>query len=342
MKHIKTTLSLIVLLASSFTLNAEGVSAFTKKGISYTILDKEKLTVAIAPSTLPKGTEVLEIPQTVKISGKSYTVTTIGQNAFKGADITEIVLPATVTEIEDYSFANCLYLNKLVFPEHHVNVAKSAFLGCTSLSDVTFGDGWSVLDLSPFASCTALKDIYVPAKARVITGLASLSSLTGINVDASNPVYSSMNGMLFDKSQETLMFCPAAFDKQIVVPEGTVTVRRGALASCLFTEDIELPATLKYLDYDEFACMRNLSSLKFGSDDVINTASFGGKPVLSLEMSRTATVYVPRKSFGQYVASLSSLSGTYTSLSGRSRKKLSEDSLLDAGQIKKYRSRKNK
>src|SRR5438034_1042380 len=54
-----------------------------------------------------------------------------------------------------------------------------AFSGCTNLRSVIIPNSVTTIDQEPFIGCT---------------------SLTNLSVDASNPVYSSLNGVLFDKA----------------------------------------------------------------------------------------------------------------------------------------------
>ena len=85
----------------------------TEGGYLYIVLDAEQKTAALVGcnNTLSGG-EPMEIPETVKgfnTDGESYTVTTIKNGAFSDVswdddDIT-VVIPDTVTEIEDQAFA---------------------------------------------------------------------------------------------------------------------------------------------------------------------------------------------------------------------------------------------
>lgn len=54
------------------------------------------------------------IPETIDIDGESYTVTSIGENAFSGcSDMTSVSIPKSVTSIGDFAFANCTSLSEV-------------------------------------------------------------------------------------------------------------------------------------------------------------------------------------------------------------------------------------
>lgn len=63
------------------------------------------VTVVQGPTTYE--CTALEIPATVTHEGKTYTVTTIGAQAFRLADIGRFVMPSTVTTIQDAAFQGC-------------------------------------------------------------------------------------------------------------------------------------------------------------------------------------------------------------------------------------------
>ena len=61
----------------------------------------------------------VEIPATVEIDGKTYTVTEIASNAFKdNKELTEVTIPGTVTKIGDGAFAGCEVLRAIYMLAH--------------------------------------------------------------------------------------------------------------------------------------------------------------------------------------------------------------------------------
>ena len=94
-----------------------------------------------------------------QIDGKS--VTRIGNNAFEKSSAKEIVIPDSVTDIEQY-----------------------AFEGCTSLSDITLPDSLTYIDGFAFANCTSLKTVTVPASVTFIGGWAFGYYFEDGNIDA--------------------------------------------------------------------------------------------------------------------------------------------------------------
>ncbi len=97
-------------------------------------------------------------------------ITTIGEDAFKDVDTVEVVIiPKTVTTINQTAFENCVNLKKICFiSEDKQDVADSslnlihryAFKGCTSLTTVDLTNCKVItLDSYVFTGCTALKEV---------------------------------------------------------------------------------------------------------------------------------------------------------------------------------------
>lgn len=89
-------------------------SILTKGKTKYTVTDPKKKTVAYKQFKDPKATK-LTIPDTVKIGGKTYKVTSIAAEAFKGNK----------------------KLKKVTIGKNIQSIGKEAFYGCRKLSSIT-------------------------------------------------------------------------------------------------------------------------------------------------------------------------------------------------------------
>lgn len=123
-------------------------------------------------------------------------VTIIGASAFNGRTLpTEVIIPDTVTTIENAAFMNCTSLETIIIPDSVTYIGESAFQGCTALKNVVIGNGvkeigdiafkgctdLTSLDLGDsveiigngaFFGCTALTKVYVPSTVKNIGSFA--------------------------------------------------------------------------------------------------------------------------------------------------------------------------
>ena len=105
-----------------------------------------------------------------QIDGKS--VTRIGNNAFEKSSAKEIVIPDSVTDIEQYAFEGCTSLSDITLPDSLTSIGLSAFESCTALTDIALPDSLTYIDGFAFANCTSLKTVTVPASVTFIGGWA--------------------------------------------------------------------------------------------------------------------------------------------------------------------------
>lgn len=69
----------------------------------------------------------------------SIPVTAIGREAFKDCDLTEVVIPETVTSIKEKAFYSCDNLTSITIPDSVTSIKYEAFFSCDNLTNVTIG-----------------------------------------------------------------------------------------------------------------------------------------------------------------------------------------------------------
>ncbi len=99
----------------------------------------------------------------VTYEGVTYTVTSIGENAFRNSDITDVWIPNTVTSIGKCSFGACSSLNYITIPGSVTEIGPAAFYGCSALKNVILPSGLKQIDENLFWGCTSLTSVTIPA-----------------------------------------------------------------------------------------------------------------------------------------------------------------------------------
>lgn len=198
----KRFVSLLVALSITLTFLPIGAVAappneIIQGNLKYTVNDytvndnEESVTVfGTSESTSEKPTH-LTIESSISSNGKNYTVTEIGNWAFKEWNtLTKVTLPNTVEIIGYQAFFNCSNLTKVIIPEGVRKIGQKAFNGCsqltsitipgtienmntafsgnTALSHVTLTNGISEISYSAFEGCTGLTEVEIPASVNEI------------------------------------------------------------------------------------------------------------------------------------------------------------------------------
>lgn len=136
------------------------------------------------------------------------SVTEIGNYAFDFcSSLTDVIIPDGVTYIGNYAFSLCSSLKTITIPDSVITIGFRAFFWCTGLTEVTIGNSVTTIGSQAFSNCDILKNI---------------------SVKADNPVYSSLNGVLFNKTQTELIRYPAGKVGGYIVPDSVISIREEA------------------------------------------------------------------------------------------------------------------
>lgn len=189
-------------------------------------------------------------------------ITSMGGGCFTGcSNLTNITLPDSIATLQtlstsssitatgadgrdvDYGaevgfFEKCPNLGSIVIPDSVQNMDEKTFKGCDSLSGITLGAGIEALGAINLES-TALKKI---------------------NVSEENPVYSSNDNILFDKSMQRLIRYPVNCGiVKYIVPSTVTEVDKNAFVGSKNLTYIVFPESVSVIPQGLFD---NCSSLK--------------------------------------------------------------------------------
>jgi len=120
------------------------------------------------------------------------------------ANITEYIIPKSVTSIVWNAFVNCDKLSSIILPENVTSIDSRAFSSCYNLAKLI--------------------------------------------VHENNKVYSSVDGILFNKDKTELLKCPTGKEGDCFVPQSVKSIADGAFYNCGRLTSIIIPATVTNID----------------------------------------------------------------------------------------------
>ena len=119
-------------------------------------------------------------------------------------------IPEDVVTVGESAFANNERLTSITIPDSVITIDRCAFYGCKKLKSINISDNLTSIGQYAFYM-SGLSSLIIPKSVTSIDEKAILSceALTSIDVAADNPAYSSVDGVLFDKTQTVLYIYPS-------------------------------------------------------------------------------------------------------------------------------------
>lgn len=219
-------LSLLVALLTSLSLHAYD---FQSGDLYYNITSDTTVEVTYQEywsESNYQGLTTATIPETVTYNGTTYSVTSIGDEAFSGcsslSSLTSITIPNSVTSIGHEAFAYCSSLTSIVvesgntmydsrencnaiietaaniliagcqsttIPNSVTSIGDDAFSGCSSLTSITIPNSVTSIGDDAFYDCSSLISITIPNYVTSIgnSTFSGCSSLADIYCYATTP-----------------------------------------------------------------------------------------------------------------------------------------------------------
>ena len=208
-------------------------------------------------------------------------VTKIATSAFNDASLTSVWIPASVRAIDDYVFSG-QPLTQVTFQDDDAHPSQLETIGDrafanTALEHITLPRSFTMAGLETFSDMAKLRSVHVGPNV-VAQGLfaafARTPLLESIEVDAANPNYQSLDGVLYTKGLTHLATYPEAKNAggHYSVAEGTSTIDEGAFASARIAS-VTLPSTLRRVEKAAFVSSQVTSlTLPDGFESMDNMA----------------------------------------------------------------------
>ncbi|MDE6006305.1 MAG: leucine-rich repeat domain-containing protein [Muribaculaceae bacterium] len=166
------------------------------------------------------GSEAFANCAVTKVSIPS-TVGTIGKKAFANTDLTEVYLPDGLSEMKDSVFFGCSKLAEINIPSTLSQIPTGAFSG-TGLTELSFPNSVTIIQTRAYKDCKNLKEIIFPAEVSQISSeaFAGCDKITKITLDATLPLTISDDVFSETAYSTATLVVPEGFREAYVAAQG--------------------------------------------------------------------------------------------------------------------------
>jgi hypothetical protein len=173
-----------------------------------------------------------------------------------------------VTTIGEAAFDRHLGLISISIPDSVMTIRDSAFAQCTNLTSVTIPDGIVTIGAGAFQHCYSLKRVSIPKSLTSIghDAFGWCINLTEIVVTPSNPSFSSLDGVLFDKRQTVLIRYPQARQfGDYTIPDTVTSIANSAFEGCGNLTGIVISDSVSVIGDMAFTRCNRLANVQLGN-----------------------------------------------------------------------------
>lgn len=208
-------------------------------------------------------------------------LTKIGTNCFEYAQIKQITIPDTVTEIGDYAFNACEQLASIALPSGLQKISSTMFADCMSLTSITIPEAVTEIGSQAFAN-SGLTSITIPSTVTTLgsEAFARCESLTSIDIQANVTeipdnfaVNCPLTSLTLPNTLQTIEALAFATNVGFQVTELTIPASVTSIGDSAFGGNIANQMTLTVLPTTPPTLGRNVFNLATGSIIKVPAAS---------------------------------------------------------------------
>lgn len=169
-----------------------------------------------------------------------------GLHAAQHGLFTYEVVGGTEVKITDYpeEAAGPIHVPSSIGGLPVTTIANDSFYNCEGITEFHVPSSVTTIEYQAFYRCNSLTEFTIPATLTSFheNALYWCQNLRNIHVESGNPNYSSLDGVLFNHDQTSILKCPESKYGDYIIPESVTDISRNAFYACELLTSIRIPS----------------------------------------------------------------------------------------------------
>ena len=203
-----------------------------------------------------------------------------------GEEINNLVIPNSVTCINNYAFNSCTSLISVTIPNNVTSIGNNAFQSCTSLTTIEIPNSIVSIGNMAFEVCSNLKSVIIPEKITSI-GFSTFSGCTSLtSITIPNSIDTINDYAFFNCTGLT----------SIIIPNSVTSIGSSAFGFCSGLTSVTIGSNVKEIKNTAFSKCPEIKDVYSLAKNVPNTKD----DVFANSYIEYATLHVPSVSISSY------------------------------------------
>ena len=161
----------------------------------------------------------------------------------ENTEIKELIIPNSVTSIENYAFEGCSGLTSVTIPNSVTSIGSKAFRDCSGLTSVTIPNSVTSIGSEAFSGCSGLNKV-------IVSDIGKWCAIIFIDSYA-NPL-SYAKHLYSDENTEI---------NNLTIPNNVTSIGKYAFEGCSGLTSVTIPNSVTSIGYDAFYGCSGLTSI---------------------------------------------------------------------------------
>ena len=233
---------------------------------------------------------------------------------------TDVILPESITQINQYAFYNCSSLTSVTIPDGVTSISNRAFYNCSGLTSITIPNSVTSIGGYAFYNCSSLTSITIPDSVTSIGDsafehcykLVEVCNDSALEIKADSRahgyvgyyaknVYSSASGqsklstvddcVIYTDGEDKILIAYVGNKTDVILPESITQINQYAFYNCSSLTSVTIGNSVTSIGYDAFYNCSSLTSVTIGNSvtSIGNYAFSGCSSLTSVTIGNSVT-----------------------------------------------------